>query len=105
MSFLKKSRNFNTMSVMTSWDIRYRFTKGDVEEGIHRWSINYRIPVERQTFSSPLELVRHIETLSDEDANNNEDHQNALYAVNVYTTILLEMLEGKHDSVEIWGWD
>ena len=89
---------------MTSRHIRYQFTNDGIEKGIHRWSTSYEISVERETFSS-LELVRHIETLSDEDANHNEDHQNALCAVNVYTTILLEMLEGKHDSVEIWGWD
>mgnify|MGYP003124824622 CR=1 FL=1 len=99
MSFLKKSRNFNTMSAVMSWHICYRFPDGDV----HRWSINYKIPVERQTFSSPLELVRHIETLSDEDVNDNGDHQNALYAVNVYTVILEIMLKDRHSSVEIWG--
>lgn len=99
MSFLKKVENFNILSDMTSWDIRYHFPNGDV----HGWSIDYRIPVERQTFSSPLELVRHITTLSDQDLNDNEDNQNALYAVHVYTVILEIMLEDSHSSVEIWG--
>ena len=89
---------------MMSRHIRYQFTNDGIEEGIHRWSTIYEISVERINFDSQLELVRHIETLSDEDANDNGDHQNALYAVNVYTTILREMLEGNHDSVEIWGW-
>ena len=53
---------------MTSWEIRYLFPNGVV----HGWSIDYRIPVERQTFSSPLELVRHIDILSDENLNDNK---------------------------------
>ena len=99
MSFLKKVENFNILSVMTSWNIRYLFPNGDPRG----WSIDYRIPIERQTFSSPLELVRHIDTLSDQDLNDNPDNQNALYAVNVYTVILEIMLEDGHSSVEIWG--
>ena len=87
------------MSVAMSWEIRYLFPNGDV----HGWSIDYRIPVERQTFSSPLELVRHIGILSDENLNDNEDNQNALHAVHVYTMILQYMLEDGHSSVEIWG--
>ena len=87
---------------MTSWHIRYQFTNGDVEEGMHRWSINHKIPIEKKSFSS-LELIEHINVLSDEEENHNPDHQNALCAVNVYTTILQEMLEGGYSSVEIWG--
>ena len=99
MTFLKKVENFNILTVMTSWEIRYRFPNGDVQA----WSIDYRISVERQTFSRPPELVHHITILSDENLNGNLDNQNALYAVNVYTVILQEMLEDGHGSVEIWG--